>query len=483
NATNKNVIWTSSNNSIATVSSNGIVKGLNAGLANIIVTTIDGNKTANCTIEVKSKSSGGGNTGGSGKSYAGGGSGVGSSTNDNIEKEKQVITEGLIKFGKTNLILNTETRILTGQLDERDLKLAEFKDSTNINENSDITIEFENISNINGYVLHLSISILNKETANRRIIIKTDFGNMTIPNSILDSDFAGDNEYIDIFITKLESKEVSEDIKKLIGNRVIFNLGFMVNGVAKSWSNPNIPIKVSLKYEPAEEELKNSDNIVVYYIDEFGKANVVSNGKFDPTTNQITFYTTHLSKYAIAYIKIDYTDLEKTKWAEKEINAMSGKGIIRSDGNKKFEPQKNITRAEFIYGLIKAIGFTSKVEGNFNDINITDYYYDEIAIARKLGISDGIGNNYFHPLEYITRQDMMILITRALKIDGKLKDANNIDLGKFKDSNLIAPYAKESVCTVVDKGIIIGDGEYIKPLNNATRAETAIILYRIYNGI
>ena len=52
NATNQNVTWSSSNTSIATVNSSGLVTGVSAGSATITVTTVDGSKTATCAITV-----------------------------------------------------------------------------------------------------------------------------------------------------------------------------------------------------------------------------------------------------------------------------------------------------------------------------------------------------------------------------------------------------------------------------------------------
>lgn len=58
NATNKNVTWTSSDTSIATVSG-GTVTGVAAGTATITVKTVDGSKTATCTVVVQEASAGG----------------------------------------------------------------------------------------------------------------------------------------------------------------------------------------------------------------------------------------------------------------------------------------------------------------------------------------------------------------------------------------------------------------------------------------
>jgi len=54
NATNQSVTWTSSNASVATVSEGGVIVGVSPGKATITVTTVDGNKTAACTVTVNS---------------------------------------------------------------------------------------------------------------------------------------------------------------------------------------------------------------------------------------------------------------------------------------------------------------------------------------------------------------------------------------------------------------------------------------------
>ncbi len=56
-ATNPKVTWKSSDNTVATVTSEGKVKGIAAGTATITVTTEDGNKTAKCVVTVSDSTS------------------------------------------------------------------------------------------------------------------------------------------------------------------------------------------------------------------------------------------------------------------------------------------------------------------------------------------------------------------------------------------------------------------------------------------
>ena len=69
NATNKNVTWSSSNESVATVSSNGVITAVSEGTATITSTTEEGEYTASCKVSVTANTSG--NTNNSNISVAG----------------------------------------------------------------------------------------------------------------------------------------------------------------------------------------------------------------------------------------------------------------------------------------------------------------------------------------------------------------------------------------------------------------------------
>ncbi|KUO69947.1 MAG: hypothetical protein APF77_13795, partial [Clostridia bacterium BRH_c25] len=90
--------------------------------------------------------------------------------------------------------------------------------------------------------------------------------------------------------------------------------------------------------------------------------------------------------------------------------------------------------------------------------------------------------NKFNPDASITRQDMMVLAEKALRLQKKhTQQGNAADLDKFADRRLISDYAVYSAASIVKEGLMEGSGGSLNPLGNTTRAEAAVFLYRIYN--
>ncbi|HHZ00996.1 MAG TPA: S-layer homology domain-containing protein, partial [Tissierellia bacterium] len=80
----------------------------------------------------------------------------------------------------------------------------------------------------------------------------------------------------------------------------------------------------------------------------------------------------------------------------------------------------------------------------------------------------------------ITREDAMVLVDRALTTIGKKLTAGKAsDLSAFKDRNSVSDYAVTSVATLVKAGIIQGSNSYLYPKSMISRAEMAVILYKV----
>jgi len=162
---------------------------------------------------------------------------------------------------------------------------------------------------------------------------------------------------------------------------------------------------------------------------------------------------------------------------------LASKGFYDWINGENFNPGRNITRAEFLHLLIKALDLHAESDGNFSDVSLNDFYCEAAQVAKKLGIANGIGNNKLGPDEEITRQDMAALVVRALKTgEWKLPQASASDLDQFKDAGDISDYAKESMAILVKAGIIKGYDNSLFPKGKLDMQQAATIIYRLYNG-
>jgi len=174
-----------------------------------------------------------------------------------------------------------------------------------------------------------------------------------------------------------------------------------------------------------------------------------------------------------------FNDLADFEWARMYIEHLATLGIIAGTSETTYSPGLNITRADFVCLLVRTLNLTAEVDSNFDDVVERDHFYKEVGIAKKLGIAAGGGNNKFKPRESISRQDMMALVSRAMKVAGKELDGSGADLSQFRDSNEIADYALNAVKELVSEGIIVGSDGILNPRGNVTRAQAAVVMYKI----
>ena len=162
------------------------------------------------------------------------------------------------------------------------------------------------------------------------------------------------------------------------------------------------------------------------------------------------------------------------QWALTAVNYLRDSGIISGKSNTQFAPADNVTRAEFAKILVNAIGIdVSGYNDEFEDVKASDWYAPFVSAAVKNGIILG-ADGRFMPNHNITRQDMAVMIKRALNLDdSEFKEV-------FDDSSYISDYAQKAVYAVYKRGIMKGSGNgYFNPRSNATRAEAAQTVYNM----
>ena len=128
-----------------------------------------------------------------------------------------------------------------------------------------------------------------------------------------------------------------------------------------------------------------------------------------------------------------------------------------------------------LFGMESAEG----AEMNFTDVSDKDWFYETVKTAASGGLILGDADGSFRPGEKITRQEIAVILNRYIEKTGKnLKKVNSATV--FEDADEIANWAFESIARLQRSGIVNGtsDGSF-KPNNNASRAETAAMLYRL----
>lgn len=333
------------------------------------------------------------------------------------------------------------------------------------------------------YSAALPADILYSQTGKYDIRLTTSLGLMDIPSSIFGNIDLKNIKEVKLIIENSSNTVLNENAKSVIGTRPIMEFSIEVDGRKVETGNTARSIKTQIPYNPSEKEATNPEHLVIMSINESGSATPVSNGRYDKQTKSVVFNTSDTGKYAVAYVVKDFEDTRSYTWASREISVLASKGIIDGTSPKTFSPESNITRGDFIKLLISTLNLkAAKPDYGFVDIDKSDYYAEAVAIAKALGIASGEGNNSFNPDSEISRQDMFVVTARALKAAGKLNSSLSQDLlSSIKDYSDIAGYALEDMSVLYKENLIKGSDNRMNPQDQATRAEAAVILYRLYN--
>ncbi|MBE7062362.1 MAG: hypothetical protein E7390_01040 [Ruminococcaceae bacterium] len=174
----------------------------------------------------------------------------------------------------------------------------------------------------------------------------------------------------------------------------------------------------------------------------------------------------------------NFRDLYNYDWAREAIVKMENAGIASGITPTAFAPGKAITRGDFAMFLVNALGLDIEPGENFADVKENADYSRAVAIGRAAGILKGVGDNRFNPEAEITRQDLMVICARGMRLKKELGEG--ADISGFPDNALIADYAVADIAAMVRVGIVKGNADgTINPLGNTTRAEAAVIMDRI----
>lgn len=162
-------------------------------------------------------------------------------------------------------------------------------------------------------------------------------------------------------------------------------------------------------------------------------------------------------------------------------------GLMDGVSDDSIAPYDYITRAQMATIITRAFSAEDKSEQTFGDVKNDAWYADAVSKAVAMGAFEGDDDNNFNPENNITFQETYIVLSRVFAFEpyelkyqsGEtllLGDCDASVLDKFSDKDQIASWAVDGTKYIVGNGGWEGIDGLLKPTDNITRGEFAIIM-------
>lgn len=157
-------------------------------------------------------------------------------------------------------------------------------------------------------------------------------------------------------------------------------------------------------------------------------------------------------------------------WSKLYVLKLISRGIVQGYPDGTIKPDNNITRAEAVTALMKAIGYGPAENPQFDFADrseIPDWVKGFLKTALELKVVSGYEDNTFRASRNVTRQEVVIMLMKTFNFEPS--DYSN---NTFNDEAKIASWAKRYVNTACNLEIVKGysDNTFM-PEKNVTRAE------------
>jgi hypothetical protein len=169
-----------------------------------------------------------------------------------------------------------------------------------------------------------------------------------------------------------------------------------------------------------------------------------------------------------------------SNWALVELSMADDDGFVTESINSDFS--KDITRegfCEIAVILYDRLGGTQELE-TYNPF--TDTTNPIIIKAYNAGIINGVGNNLFAPDANLSRQELCVMIIRAMKASGiRFGDDHEYTYQQnYTDEDSISSWATTEVRVMNDFKIMNGTGDRLEPLASLSVEQAIIMLERTF---
>ncbi|OUM89001.1 MAG: hypothetical protein BAA01_10320 [Bacillus thermozeamaize] len=189
----------------------------------------------------------------------------------------------------------------------------------------------------------------------------------------------------------------------------------------------------------------------------------------------------------VAVAPKSFTDLAN-HWSRDYVTKLANKLIVEGTGAGKFDPNRDVTRAEFAAMIVRALGLEASGNAPFSDVADSAWYAKAVAAAAEYGIVNGYSDGTFRPNNKITRQELAAMVVRAQKLAGKEVVLSNAEIASllsgYKDAGKIGAWARAELAAAIKAQIVQGrSSSTVAPTATATRAEAATMINRFLTNV
>lgn len=279
---------------------------------------------------------------------------------------------------------------------------------------------------------------------------------------------------------KKEAQSVATSATQLKVASDVYEFNFESDGKKKENFSKPVEVKIPV---PTVAAGVDTDLLVLAKIQD-GQL-IFKGGQYNAEKKEFAAQNKSFSTYTVVENKVSFKDTASVEsWAGRQIAVVAAKGIVEGRDAGQFVPEGQVTRAEFAKLIVKTFGLEdASATESFADVNDSDWFKPYVAAAVKAGLVEGRSDSSFAPNANITRAEMATLASRALiKIKEYKAPVNEDALKAFADAAAINSTLTSGVAFAAEQGIVVGeDGGKFNPNANSTRAQAAVVIYRLLN--
>jgi polygalacturonase len=214
---------------------------------------------------------------------------------------------------------------------------------------------------------------------------------------------------------------------------------------------------------------------------------VTGEAVFAPTTftveNGQTVATIHSNGSGIFAIAASYKNFEDMAghWAQNDVTKLASKLLVQGVSETDFDPEAPVTRAQFAVLLSRSLGLTGNpdTQESFQDVQQSDWFYKQLGASLQAGLIDGYEDGTLKPNESVSREQMAVMIARAMQFMNVSSKAAATPSQQFTKGN-VHEWAREAIQQCIAAGLMQGISENdFGATEGATRAQAAVTLARL----